>query len=135
MKEKFESYDFIAKDGTRHQDMKSVRRAKEIYWKRRYLKKINQTKSKFKEKFKLAIDEMFMMDIDFRKWDSYCTLLMDAVNSEVVSLQDIVRFAQNLRIVSVITVTIPEHEEYLRSIKVLDLLIDTISREQAQARK
>ena len=32
MEEKFESYDFIAKDGTRHQDMKSVRRANEIYW-------------------------------------------------------------------------------------------------------
>lgn len=146
MEEKFESYDFIAKDGTRHQDMKSVRRANEIYWEYTHPKKINQTKSRefalktglgtqFKEKFKLATGEMTMISIYFGRWDSYCTLLMDAVNSGVVSLQDIVQFAHNLRSASVKTITIPEHEEYLRSIKVLDLLIDTISCEQDQVRR
>ena len=78
---------------------------------------------------------MTMISIYFGRWDSYCTLLMDAVNSGVVSLQDIVQFAHNLRSASVKTITIPEHEEYLRSIIVLDLLIDTISREQDQVRR
>ena len=32
-------------------------------------------------------------------------------------------------------ITIPEHEEYLRNIKVLDLLIDTMNLEQGQARR
>lgn len=131
MKEKFESYDFIAEDGTRHQDIKSVRAVNEIYWEYMHPKKINQTQSR-----ELELDlKRNLMNIDFREWDSYCTLLVEAVKSRVVSLQDIVRFAQNLRSASVMTTTIPEHEEYLRSIKMLDLLIDTISREQAQARK
>ena len=89
----------------------------------------------FKEKFELATYEMTMMNIDFKEWDEYCTLLMKAAESGVVSKQDIVAFARNLRSASVMTITIPEHEEYLRSIKVLDLLIDTINREQGQARR
>ena len=147
MKENSEiRYDFIAEDGTRHQDMDSVRIANKNYWEYMNPKKINKIgvdeldlkamlRTQFKKKFELAIYEMTMMNIDFRKWDEYCTLLMKAVKSGVVSKQDIVAFARNLKSASVKTITIPEHEEYLRSIKVLDLLIDTINREQGQSRK
>lgn len=146
MKEKFESYDFIAKDGSRHQDMDSVRAANKNYWEYMNPKKINKIganeldlkamlRTQFKEKFELATYEMTMMNIDFKKWDSYCILLMEAIKSGVVSKQAIVSFARNLRNALVMTITIPEHEEYLRSIKVLDLLIDTINRDQGQARR
>lgn len=144
MKEKFEiRYDFIADNGTRHQDMNSVRIVNEIYWKSMNPNKIGtgeldlkaMLKRQFKEKFELATYEMTMMNIDFKQWDRYCTLLMKAVESRVVSKLDIVAFARNLRSASVKTITISEHEEYLRSIKVLDLLIDTINLEQGQARR
>lgn len=146
MKEKFESYDFIAKDGSRHQDMDSVRAANKNYWEYMNPKKINKIganeldlkamlRTQFKEKFELATYEMAMMNIDFKKWDSYCILLMEAIKSGVVSKQAVVSFACNLRNALVMTITIPEHEEYLRSIKVLDLLIDTINRDQGQARR
>ena len=92
-------------------------------------------KRQFKEKFELATHEITMLNIDFKQWDRYYILLMDAIKSGVVSNQDIVAFARNLKSASVKTITIPEHEEYLRSIKVLDLLIDTINREQGQSRK
>ncbi len=55
--------------------------------------------------------------------------------SIVVSKQDIKMFAVNLRGASVITITIPEHEEYLKNLKVLDLLIDTINLEQGQTKR
>ena len=147
MKENSEiRYDFIAEDGTRHQDMDSVRIANKNYWEYMNPKKINKIgvdeldlkamlRMQFKKKFELAIYEMTMMNIDFKERDEYCTLLMKAVKSGVVSKQDIVAFARNLKSASVKTITIPEHEEYLRSIKVLDLLIDTINREQGQSRK
>ena len=147
MKENFEiRYDFIAEDGSRHQDMDSVRIANDRYWEYMNPKKINKIganeldlkimlRRQFKEKFELATYEITMMNIDFKEWDRYCILLMDALKSGVVSKQDIVAFARNLRSASVMTITIPEHEEYLRSIKVLDLLIDTINREQGQSRR
>ena len=147
MKENFEiRYNFIAKDGSRHQDMDSVRIANDRYWEYMNPKKINKIganeldlktmlRRQFKEKFELATYEITMMNIDFKEWDEYCTLLMKAAESGVVSKQDIVAFARNLRSASVMTITIPEHEEYLKSIKVLDLLIDTINREQGQSRK
>ena len=89
----------------------------------------------FKEKFELATYEITMMNIDFKEWDRYYILLMDALKSGVVSPQEIVAFVRNLRSASVMTITIPEHEEYLRSIKALDLLIDTINRDQGQSRR
>ena len=147
MKENSEiRYDFIAEDGTRHQDMDSVRIANKNYWEYMNPKKINKIgvdeldlkamlRMQFKKKFELAIYEMTMMNIDFKERDEYCTLLMKAVKSGVVSKQDIVAFTRNLKSASVKTITIPEHEEYLRSIEVLDLLIDTINREQGQSRK
>lgn len=92
-------------------------------------------RSQFKEKFELATYVMTVMNIDFKKWDGYYILLIDAVKSGVVSPQEIVAFARNLRSASVMTITIPEHEEYLRSIKALDLLIDTINRDQGQSRR
>ena len=55
--------------------------------------------------------------------------------SIVVSKQDIKIFAVNLRGASVITITIPEYEVYLKNLKVLDLLIDTINLEQGQTKR
>lgn len=46
MKEKFEGYDFIAKDGSRHQDMDSVRAANKNYWEYMNPKKINKIGAK-----------------------------------------------------------------------------------------
>lgn len=147
MKENFEiRYDFIAKDGTRHQDMDSVRAANDRYWEYMNPKKINKIgadeldlktmlRRQFKEKFELATYEMTMMNIDFKKWDRYYILLMDAIKSEVVNSQDIVAFARNLRSASVITITIHEHEEYLKNQKVLNGIIDKINLEQGQARR
>lgn len=147
MKENFEiRYDFIAEDGTRHQDMDSVRAANDRYWEYMNPKKINKIgadefdlkvmlKRQFKEKFELATHEITMLNIDFKQWDRYYILLMDAIKSGVVSKQDIVAFARNLRSASVMRITISEHEEYLRNIKVLDLLIDTMNLEQGQARR
>lgn len=147
MKENFEiRYDFIAEDGTRHQDMDSVRVANDRYWEYMNPKKINKIgadefdlkvmlKRQFKEKFELATHEITMLNIDFKQWDRYYILLMDAIKSGVVSKQDIVAFARNLRSASVMRITISEHEEYLRNIKVLDLLIDTMNLEQGQARR
>lgn len=137
MKENFEMrYDFIAKDGSRHQDMDSVKIANGIFGEsmnERVLKAILRTQ--FKKKFELATYEMTMMKIYFKNWVSYCTLLMEAVNSGVVSKHDIKTFAHSLRGASVRTITIPEHKEYLRIIKELDLLIDTINHEQGQTRR
>lgn len=143
MEDNFEiRYDFIAKDGTRHQDMDSVKAANEQYWEYTVPKKTNQTepkeswlKDQFETGFMIASANMFMNNIDFREWNQYCHMLMKAVKSGVVKLQDIRIFALNLCLASVITITIHEHEEYLRNIKVLDLLIDTINREQGQSRK
>ena len=147
MKENFEiRYDFIAKDGSRHQDMDSVRIANENYWEYMNPKKINKIgadeldlktmlRRQFKEKFELATYEITMMNIDFKEWDRYCILLMDAIKSGVVSKQDIVAFARNLRSASVMTITIPEHEEYLKNQKVLNGIIDKINLEQGQARR
>lgn len=146
MKENFEiRYDFIAKDGSRHQDMDSVRIANENYWEYMNPKKINKIgadeldlktmlRRQFKEKFELATYEITMMNIDFKEWDRYYILLMDALKSGVVSPQEIVAFARNLRSASVITITIPEHEEYLKNQKVLNGIIDKINLEQGQAR-
>ena len=89
----------------------------------------------FKEKFELATYEITMMNIDFKEWDRYYILLMDALKSGVVSPQEIVAFARNLRSASVITITIPEHEEYLKNQKVLNGIIDKINLEQGQARR
>lgn len=147
MKENFEiRYDFIAKDGSRHQDMDSVRIANENYWEYMNPKKINKIgadeldlktmlRRQFKEKFELATYEITMMNIDFKEWDRYYILLMDALKSGVVSPQEIVAFARNLRSASVITITIPEHEEYLKNQKVLNGIIDKINLEQGQARR
>ena len=147
MKENFEiRYDFIAKDGSRHQDMDSVRIANENYWEYMNPKKINKIgadeldlktmlRRQFKEKFELATYEITMMNIDFKEWDRYYILLMDALKSGVVSPQEIVAFARNLRSASVITITIPEHEEYLKNQKVLNGIINTINLEQGQARR
>ncbi len=147
MKENFEiRYDFIAKDGTRHQDMDSVRAANDRYWEYMNPKKINKIgadeldlkvmlKRQFKEKFELATHEITMLNIDFKQWDRYYILLMEAVKSGVVSKQDIVVFARNLRSASVITITIHEHEEYLKNQKVLNGIIDKINLEQGQARR
>ena len=146
MKEKFESYDFIAKDGSRHRDMDSVRAANDRYWEYMNPKKINKIgadeldlkvmlKRQFKEKFELATHEITMLNIDFKQWDRYYILLMEAVKSGVVSKQDIVAFARNLRSASVITITIHEHEEYLKNQKVLNGIIDTMNLEQGQARR
>ena len=146
MKENFESCDFIAKDGSRHQDMDSVRIANDRYWEYINPKKINKIgadeldlktmlRRQFKEKFELATYEITMMNIDFKEWDRYYILLMDALKSGVVSPQEIVAFARNLRSASVITITIPEHEEYLKNQKVLNGIIDKINLEQGQARR
>ena len=147
MKENFEiRYDFIAKDGSRHQDMDSVRIANDRYWEYINPKKINKIganeldlktmlRRQFKEKFELATYEITMMNIDFKEWDRYYILLMDALKSGVVSPQEIVAFARNLRSASVITITIPEHEEYLKNQKVLNGIIDKINLEQGQARR
>ena len=147
MKENFEiRYDFIAKDGSRHQDMDSVRIANENYWEYMNPKKINKIgadeldlktmlRRQFKEKFELATYEITMMNIDFKEWDRYYILLMDALKSGVVSPQEIVAFARNLRSASVITITIHEHEEYLKNQKVLNGIIDKINLEQGQARR
>ena len=147
MKENFEMrYDFIAEDGTRHQDMDSVRLANENYWEYMNPKKINKIgadeldlkvmlKRQFKEKFELATHEITMLNIDFKQWDRYYILLMDAIKSGVVSKQDIVAFARNLRSASVMRITIPEHEEYLKNQKVLNGIIDKINLEQGQARR
>ena len=147
MKENFEiRYDFIAEDGTRHQDMDSVRAANDRYWEYMNPKKINKIganeldlktmlRRQFKEKFELATHEITMLNIDFKQWDRYYILLMDAIKSGVVSKQDIVVFARNLRSASVITITIPEHEEYLKNQKVLNGIIDKINLEQGQARR
>ena len=147
MKENFEiRYDFIAEDGTRHQDMDSVRAANDRYWEYMNPKKINKIgadefdlkvmlKRQFKEKFELATHEITMLNIDFKQWDRYYILLMDAIKSGVVSKQDIVAFARNLRSASVITITIHEHEEYLKNQKVLNGIIDKINLEQGQARR
>ena len=92
-------------------------------------------KRQFKEKFELATHEITMLNIDFKQWDRYYILLMDAIKSGVVSKQDIVAFARNLRSASVITITIHEHEEYLKNQKVLNGIIDKINLEQGQARR
>lgn len=89
----------------------------------------------FKNEFEDASYSMAMMNISFKEWNRYYDILMRAIKYEVAKLQDIVAFARNLRSASVMTITIPEHEEYLKSIKVLDLLIDTINLEQGQARR
>ena len=147
MKENFEiRYDFIAEDGTRHQDMDSVRAANDRYWEYMNPKKINKIgadeldlkvmlKRQFKEKFELATHEITMLNIDFKQWDRYYILLMDAIKSGVVSKQDIVAFAHNLRSASIITSTRHEHEEYLKNQKVLNGIIDKINLEQGQARR
>lgn len=78
MKEKFESYDFIAKDGSRHQDMDSVKVIDEQYWEYTAPKKINQTeltepelkdvlKEQFETGFMIASANMFMNNLDFRE--------------------------------------------------------------------
>lgn len=92
-------------------------------------------RTQFKEKFELATYEMTMMNIDFKKWDRYYMLLIRAVKSGVVSSQNLSAFARDLRRANVEIITTLEHEEYLRSIKELDLLIDTINLEQGQARR
>lgn len=147
MKKNFEiRYDFVAKDGSRHQDMESVRVANENYLEYMNPKEINKIgadeldlkamlKRQFKEKFELATHEITMLNIDFKKWYGYYIMLIDAVKSGVVSLQEIVAFARNLRSASVITITIHEHEEYLKNQKVLNGIIDKINLEQGQARR
>ena len=147
MKENFEiRYDFIAEDGTRHQDMDSVRAIKEQYWEYTAPKKVNQTelmeselkdvlKEQFETGFMIAYANMFMNNLDFREWNQYCHMLMKAVKSGVVKPQDIRTFALNLCLASVITITIYEHEEYLKNQKVLNGVIDTINLEQGQARR
>ena len=79
MKENFEiRYDFIAEDGTRHQDMDSVKAIDEQYWEYTAPKKINQTglteselkdvlKEQFETGFMIASANMFMNNLDFRE--------------------------------------------------------------------
>lgn len=89
MEDNFEiRYDFIAKDGTRHQDMDSVKAANEQYWEYTVPKKTNQTepkeswlKDQFETGFMIASANMFMNNIDFREWNQYCHMLMKAVKS------------------------------------------------------
>lgn len=92
-------------------------------------------KEQFETAFMVASANMFMNIVDFREWNRYCHSLMNALKSGVVSKQDIKTFAHSLRDASVITITIPEHEEYLKNLKVLDLLIDTINLEQGQTKR
>ncbi len=106
MKEQFESYDF-KKD----------------------------LKQQFEIVFMRASINMFMNNVDFSEWNRYCRSLMNALKSGVVSKHDIKAFAIKLRGASVITITIPEREEYLKKLKVLDKVIDTINLEQKQTRR
>ena len=92
-------------------------------------------KEQFETAFMVASANMFINTVDFREWNRYCHSLMNALKSGVVSKQDIKTFAHSLRGASVITITIPEHEEYLKNLKVLDLLIDTINLEQGQTKR